>query len=174
MWANFADVADLKIFEQLISVNYLGSVYCTHYALPFLRNTKGLIVVISSLQGKFAVPLHTGYVAAKHALHGFFNTLRIELKPDKVDVLIVAPSWLQGTNLRSRALVTQTNKSFRHRQSESGMTLEQCCQYIKSSMKKRKRELLLPKKARILSFIQAISPSLVDWYIDRRIKKELE
>lgn len=175
MWAQFADVTDLTIFEQLMATNYLGAVYCTHYALPYLRQSKGLIVVISSLQGKFPVPFHTGYSAAKHALHGFFETLRIELRQDQVDILMVAPSWLQGTNLRARAFSVEKNhKAFRHRQSKSGMTLEVCCQYIKTAMSQRKRELLLPKKAKILTWVKAIAPQWVDWYIASRVKKELK
>lgn len=174
MWSEFADITDLNVFQQLLAINYLGAVYCTHYALPYLRQSQGMIVVISSLQGKFAVPFHSGYAAAKHALHGFFDTLRIELQKDKVDVLIVAPSWLQGTRLRANAFGSKEKPSFRHHQSESGMTLTECCKQIKLAMAARKRELLLPKKARILSLIQAFSPQCVDWYIARRVSKELK
>jgi len=63
-----------------MQVNYLGAVYCTHYALPYLKANRGLLVAISSLCGKTAVPTRTGYVASKHAMQGFFDTLRIELR----------------------------------------------------------------------------------------------
>jgi short-subunit dehydrogenase len=65
MWANFEDVRDISFYEQIMRVNYLGSVYCTYYALPFLKKTKGQIVAISSLAGKNGLPKRIGYAASK-------------------------------------------------------------------------------------------------------------
>ena len=56
MWARFEDIADLSILARIMQVNYMGSVYCTHHALPWLRASKGLVVAISSLAGKTGVP----------------------------------------------------------------------------------------------------------------------
>ncbi len=78
MWANFEDVRDIGFYEQIMRVNYLGSVYCTYYALPFLKKTKGQIIGISSLAGRNGIPKRSGYAASKHAMVGFFDTLRIE------------------------------------------------------------------------------------------------
>jgi NAD(P)-dependent dehydrogenase (short-subunit alcohol dehydrogenase family) len=72
MWGNFDSVNDLIIFEQIMRVNYLGSLYCTHYALPFLKQTKGLIVGVSSLAEKAGIHTRSGYVASKHAMKVFF------------------------------------------------------------------------------------------------------
>src|SRR5437868_986476 len=67
MWARFEDIKDLSILERLMQVNYMGSVYCTAHALPYLRESHGLIVGISSLAGRTGVPTRTGYSASKHA-----------------------------------------------------------------------------------------------------------
>jgi len=94
MLGRFDEVTDLGLFERLMRVNYLGSVYCTHFALPLLKQSKGLLVAVTSLTGKTGVPTRTGYAASKHAMHGFFDSLRIELRGSGVDVLVVAPgSW---------------------------------------------------------------------------------
>jgi len=69
----------LDILHNMMQVNYMGSVYCTHYALPHLIKTKGRLVAVSSLTGKSGVPTRSGYAASKHAMAGFFDTLRIEL-----------------------------------------------------------------------------------------------
>src|SRR5215831_1104573 len=66
MWARFEDVQDMSILERIMQVNYMGAVYCTHHALPHLKQSKGRIVGISSLAGKVGVPTRTGYSAAKH------------------------------------------------------------------------------------------------------------
>ena len=94
MWAAFEEVSDLAIFEQIMRTNYLGSVYCTHYALPYLKQSRGQIVGISSLTGKTGVPTRSGYAASKHAMVGFFDSLRIELAPCGVTVSMVYPGFV--------------------------------------------------------------------------------
>ena len=77
-------------------VNYLGSVYCTYHALPHLKQSRGLIVAMSSIAGLVGVPNLSGYAASKHAIIGFFESLRIELSGTGVDVTIVAPDFTQS------------------------------------------------------------------------------
>ncbi len=85
----FVSLDDLTIFEQVIRVNFLGSVYCTHYALPYLKETCGRLVAISSLRGKFPSATADGYGASKHAMAEFFESLRIELADSGVSVTII-------------------------------------------------------------------------------------
>ncbi|MFN2385483.1 MAG: SDR family NAD(P)-dependent oxidoreductase [Thermoanaerobaculia bacterium] len=68
---------DLSLYEKLMRVNFLGAVYPAFYALPHLKKSRGRIAVVSSLAGMTGVPTRTGYAATKHALFGFFNSLRI-------------------------------------------------------------------------------------------------
>jgi NADP-dependent 3-hydroxy acid dehydrogenase YdfG len=97
MWARFAEVTDLAPFEQMMRVNYLGSVYCTHAALPHLLRTRGRIVAVSSLTGRTGVPTRSGYAATKHAMAGFFDSLRIELEGSGVSVTVVYPGFVSRT-----------------------------------------------------------------------------
>ena len=83
MLARFEDVTDLSLYERLMRVNYLGSVYPTFYALPHLKRSRGQIVAVSSLAGLNGVPGRTAYAATKHAQMGFFDSLRIELRDDR-------------------------------------------------------------------------------------------
>ena len=62
-----------------MEVNLYGCVYMTKYALPHLKETKGLIVPINSMSGVCGLADRTAYCASKHAVTGFFNALRIEL-----------------------------------------------------------------------------------------------
>ena len=103
MHANFEDVRDPGIFEKLMRVNYLGSVYCTYYALPYLKHTEGRIIGISSLTGKTGVPTRSGYAASKHAMAGFFDSLRIEAAPSRVSVTMIYPGFV-ATAVRAQAL----------------------------------------------------------------------
>jgi NAD(P)-dependent dehydrogenase (short-subunit alcohol dehydrogenase family) len=103
MWTNFEDVTDTSIFEKLMRLNYLGSVYCTYYALPHLKKSKGLVVAVSSVAGIAGVPTRTGYAASKHALFGFFDSLRIELEGTGVGVTMIAPDFVLS-EIHRRAL----------------------------------------------------------------------
>jgi NAD(P)-dependent dehydrogenase (short-subunit alcohol dehydrogenase family) len=94
MWAYFDEVTDLSIFEQIMQVNYFGSLYCTYFALPHLKAAHGQIVAVSSLTGKNGVPTRSGYAASKHAMVGFFDTLRIELADNGVAVTMIYPDFV--------------------------------------------------------------------------------
>lgn len=100
--ARFADTR-AEVFERVMAVNFFGSLYCTQVALPRLKATRGLIVVVESLAGVSPLLGRSAYCASKHALHGLFTTLRAELRPDGVQVMIACPGFVQ-TNLQLRAL----------------------------------------------------------------------
>jgi len=103
MWARLDEVEDLSIYERLMKLNYLGSVYCTYYALDHLKASNGLIVGVSSIAGMTGVPSRTGYAATKHAQFGFFDSLRIELADSGVDIVMIAPDFVV-TEIHKRAL----------------------------------------------------------------------
>jgi NAD(P)-dependent dehydrogenase (short-subunit alcohol dehydrogenase family) len=68
MWTRLDEIEDLSIFERLMRLNYLGSVYPTFHALPHLKRAQGRIVAVASMAGLIGVPTRTGYSAAKHAV----------------------------------------------------------------------------------------------------------
>lgn len=86
MWARFGDLKDPALIEQIMKVNFLGAMYCTYYALPYLKPTQGRIANISSMADKLIAPGNIGYVASKHAMEGFFESLRAEVADDGVSV----------------------------------------------------------------------------------------
>lgn len=84
------DVIPVDAIRRIMEVNFMGAVQATAAALPSLRRTHGLVVAVSSLQGLFAFPNAAGYAASKHAMQGFFDSLRLDLT-GAVDVLVVSP-----------------------------------------------------------------------------------
>jgi NAD(P)-dependent dehydrogenase (short-subunit alcohol dehydrogenase family) len=102
MWARFEDIQDLSILERIMRVNYMGAVYCTRHSLPYLRASKGVLVGVSSLAGRTGVPTRTGYSASKHAMTGFFDSLRIELADSGVAVTMIYPGFV-STGIRENA-----------------------------------------------------------------------
>ena len=162
MWANFEDVSDISFYEQIMRVNYLGSVYCTYYALPFLKKTKGQIIGISSLAGKNGIPKRSGYAASKHAMVGFFDTLRIELAEYGISVTMIYPDFV-ATETRKRALGADGKPIGKSPVRESEvMSAEKCAKLIIQAAATRKRELIMTWRGKVGLWVKLIAPGVVD------------
>ncbi|HEV3137729.1 MAG TPA: SDR family oxidoreductase, partial [Pirellulales bacterium] len=130
MVASFETVTDLSLFERIMAVNYLGAVYCTNFALPHLKKRQGLVVAISSLQGKTGFPNSTAYAASKHATQGFFDSLRIELNGSGVGVLVVSPGPV-ATRIHTHRLGGDGQLSGdESRSNDGGMPVAECARQI--------------------------------------------
>lgn len=163
MWGRFDELQDLSIIDRIMRINYLGAVYCTHYALPHLKTSRGLLVAVSSLTGIFGVPTRSAYAASKHAMQGFFDSLRVELRDTGVDVLVVSPGFV-ATGIRARALGRDGQSlgvSPRNEATET-MPLDVCVDQIVRAMEGRRRELVMTARARFGRWMMLIAPDLVD------------
>jgi NAD(P)-dependent dehydrogenase (short-subunit alcohol dehydrogenase family) len=170
MWGSFDAVNDLGIFEQIMRTNYLGSLYCTHYALPFLKQTKGLIVGVSSLAGKAGIPTRSGYAASKHAMTGFFDSLRIELEPFGVGVTMIYPGFV-ASDVRARALGPDGKPLVTSPVREGEvMMVETCARLMVSAMTRRKREVVMTLRGKLGQWLKLIAPGVVDRVASQAIK----
>ena len=169
MWANFEDVSDISFYEQMMRVNYLGSVYCTYYALPFLKKTKGQIIGISSLAGRNGIPKRSGYAASKHAMVGFFDTLRIEIAEYGIGVTMIYPGFI-ATETRKRALGADGKPIGKSSVREDEvMSAERCAKLIIQAAATRKRELIMTWRGKVGLWVKLIAPGAVD----RMVKKAI-
>ena len=160
--SRFDALHDLTLFEKVIQVNFLGSVYCTHYALPYLKETRGRLVGISSLRGKFPSATADGYGASKHAMAGFFDSLRIELADSGVSVTMIYPGWV-STGISSRALMADGNLTGKISVHEKdAMRVETCARMIIQAAKKRKREVVMTLQGKFGLWLRLIAPGVVD------------
>ncbi len=85
---------EVGVIRRVVDVNFFGAVNCTKAALPSLLERRGRIIVTSSVAGVAPLVGRTGYAASKHALHGFFDSLRAEHRDDGLRVLVVCPSFV--------------------------------------------------------------------------------
>lgn len=97
----------MAVYEKLMDVNYLGTIALTKAILPYFINSRqGHFVTVTSLMGKLGSPLRSGYCGAKHALHGFFDVLRMEHEKDGVQVTLICPGFVQ-TNIARNAITAE-------------------------------------------------------------------
>jgi len=162
MWSLFEDVTDLSVFENLMRLNYLGSVYCTFYALPQLKKSRGVIVGVASVAGMVGVPTRTGYAATKHAQFGFFDSLRIELDGSGVDVVMIAPDFVV-TEIHKRALKGDGSPLVKSPIKEGKvMTAQECAMLIVDAMEKRKRLVIGSMRGKLGRWVKLIAPKVID------------
>lgn len=101
---SLAENTTIEVDKRLMDINYLGTVALTKALLPhFIENQKGHFVVTTSIVGRIGTPLRSSYAASKHALHGFFDSLRAEVFKYNIDVTIVCPGFVT-TNISKNAL----------------------------------------------------------------------
>jgi short-subunit dehydrogenase len=171
MWARFEDIEDMSILERIMQVNYMGSVYCTRHALPHLRETRGRIVAVASLAGLVGVPTRTGYSASKHAMRGFFDSLRIELADSGITVTMIYPGFV-STGIRENAsgpdgkpiLVSPVKEG-------EVMSVEDCARRIVTAIEGREREVVMTARGKMGLWLKLLAPSFVDRLARRAIER---
>jgi short-subunit dehydrogenase len=162
MIACFEDVADLSGYERLMRVNYLGCVFTTYHALGELRKSRGRIGVVSSLTGLTGVPTRTAYAASKHALFGFYDSLRIELLGSGVSVTLVAPDFVVS-QIQRRALGPDGEPLGRTPLVESKiMSAERCAAIIVRALERRQRLAFTSVRGRFGRLLRVFAPGVID------------
>lgn len=171
MWSRLDALEDPEVLERLMRVNYLGSAWTTLAALPHLRRDRGLIVAVASVAGFTGLPERTGYAASKHAMMGFFESLRIELYGSGVDVTIVAPDFVVS-EIHRRALGRdgQPLKTSPMREAKI-MSAADCARLIHRAIARRQRLLITSWRAWLGYRVRPLVPRLIDAIASRAIRR---
>ena len=171
MGARFDELADASVLERIVRINYLGPAWLTGAALPQLKTSRGRIVVVSSLAGLTGVPTRTGYAASKHALHGFFDSLRIELAGSGISVTLVCPDFVQS-EIHRRALGPDGKAVGKSPlREERIMSASQCARLILAAARARRRMALLSLRGRLGRYAQVFAPGLIDRIAARAVAR---
>jgi short-subunit dehydrogenase len=171
MWARLDELADRSILEQLMRVNYLGYAWIAAEALPALKARRGRVVVVSSLAGLTGVPTRTGYAATKHALHGFFDSLRVELAGTGVTVTLVCPDFVVS-EIHRRAFGPDGRPLGETPMAESKiMSTAACARAILRAARARRRLALLSWRGRIGRWVRLVAPGLIDRIAARAVAR---
>jgi len=163
----FADqLKDMSIFTTLMATNFFGVLWMTAYALPALkRSIQGKIIAISSIQGKVPLPGRTGYIASKFALHGLMDSLRQELRPDKVSVLIACPGPVQ-TEINTTRLGTEGKTVALDM--KKAMPVDECVRRILAAAACHQREELFVPLQKIAPYLVTLVPRITELIAQNR------
>ncbi len=171
MWSRFDALTDLSIFERLMEVNYLAPVRLTALALPHLKQSKGLLVAVASLAGLTGVPERSGYAASKHAMIGFFDSLRIELARSGVDVSVIAPDFVVS-EIHKRAIGPDGEPLGESPMVKSKiMTAEECARRIARAIARRERQVLMSTRGKLGRWLKLLAPSVIDRIAAKAIRQ---
>ncbi|WP_449415219.1 SDR family oxidoreductase [Ochrobactrum teleogrylli] len=172
--ANFAEIKpeDLQWMHDLMELNYFGSVWPIHAALPHLAMTRGRIAVVSSVAGLIGVPGRSAYSGTKFALSGFCEALRSELEPSGISVTIVYPGVVKtdirkvGYGASGEALGTSGVRE------DDMMSVEEAVRLMLNGLRMRKREVLMTRQMRLGRWLKLIAPRVVDRMALKALKPE--
>lgn len=166
---SYAAETPLDIDRRIMEVNYFGTVALTKAVLPYmLEKRSGAVIVISSISGKFGFYLRSAYSASKHALHGFFESLRMEVWKDNVHVMLVCPGKIR-TNISIHALKAdgQSFNQMDEGQAE-GLPAEVCAARIIKGLLAREEEVFIGGPEMKAVWIKRLFPRLFSRLIRRQ------
>lgn len=151
----------IEVDQRLMNINFLGTVALSKALIPhMIKQGGGHLVIISSLVGKFGTRFRSGYAASKHALHGYFDSLRAELYPDKVKITIVCPGFIK-TKVSVNALTGDGSAQNTMDDAQAkGMSPEVCAQKISRAISKQKEEVYIGGKETWGVILKRLAPKL--------------
>lgn len=157
-------IADTQfdVFKKLIEIDYLGTVALSRALLPFfIKQGGGHYVVVSSVMGKYGSPFRSGYAAAKHALHGFFDVMRMEHQKDNIYVTMICPGFVRTpiamNSLRGDGSVLGVDDLA----TRKGMKVEDFAQKMFRSVEQKKWEVSFGGKERLGVYLKRLSNKLL-------------
>jgi len=154
-----------------MDVNYFAPVRLTALALPHLKASKGLLVAVASLAGITGVPERSGYAASKHAMIGFFDSLRIELAGSGVDVTVVAPDFVV-TEIHKRAIGPDGEPLGESPMKQDRiMTADACAARIARAIERRERQVLMSLRGKFGRWLKLLAPGVIDRIAAKAIRE---
>jgi short-subunit dehydrogenase len=171
MRAVFAET-DIAVIARLMDINFWGTVYCTKFALPFLLQSRGSVVGVSSIAGFKGLPGRTGYSASKFAIHGFLETLRIENLKTGLHVMIACPGFT-SSNIRKTALAADGSQQGESPRDEASMMpAEEVAKRIARGVIDRKKILIMTTQGKMTVLLNKFFPFFMDKLVFNHMAKE--
>lgn len=167
---SFIQETPYEVHQLIFQVNYFSNVQLIKQLLPMMIEQGGAhLAVTGSITGKFGFPLRSAYSASKHALHGFFETLRLEHREDAIHVSMILPGRV-NTNISLNAVNAEGKKHGKMDDGQAGgISSTQCAKKYLKAIEKGKKEVLIGGKELMMVHIRRFFPALF-YRISQKIK----
>jgi dehydrogenase/reductase SDR family protein 7B len=158
---DFAEFTDVDVYRKIMETNFFGTVALTKCLIPFMKTQGGgHFTVLSSLSGKYGIPKLSAYSASKHALHGFFESLRSEIYPHNIRITMVIPGVIKtdivANGIDGAGSAGTKNLSI----NVNGINPAICAQKILAGIRKEKQEVLIGGMETMSVYIKRFFPAL--------------
>ena len=164
---SFAKDTSIDVDKRIMKTNYIGTISLTKTVLPhFIERQQGHFVVTTSIVGKIGTPLRSTYAASKHALHGFFDSLRAELYNDNIDVTLVCPGYVT-TNISINALLGDgTKQQTMDKATANGIKPTRFAKLMAKAISKKRQEVYIAgAKEKLGVYVKRWVPKLYSFMV---------
>ncbi|MFN3690143.1 MAG: SDR family oxidoreductase [Fimbriimonadales bacterium] len=161
---------DFSVVRRIMEVNYFSVISLTKTVLPYMiERGSGHIAVVSSLLGKFSTPRQSAYCASKHALHGYFDSLRTEVYDQGIRITLICPGFVR-TEVSLHALRGDGQEyGVLDNRIAQGMPAAVCARHILNALHKGKEEVYIARYEKIALYLKRFAPGLLSKLM-RRVK----
>lgn len=159
-------------YRTIMEINFFGVVALTQAVLPvMIKQQSGSIAVTSSVSGKLGTPMRSGYCASKHALHGFFDSLRAEVFKDNIQVTLVCPGYI-STDISKNAIAADGTTHGKMDQNQlQGLSPEECAIQVVRAIKQGKEEIYIGGKETWGIYIKRFFPKVLSRIVRKQAPK---
>jgi short-subunit dehydrogenase len=152
----------IEVDKKLMEIDYLGTVALSKALLPhFVANQSGHYVVVSSLMGKFSSPFRSAYCGAKHALHGFFDALRLEHDKDHIKVTMICPGFVNTDVARNALTADGSKQGYQDDMTQNGLDVDVFVKRMLKAIQKEKYEAYIGKFEAFGVYVKRFFPKLL-------------
>lgn len=160
---SFVVDTDIAVDKKIMDINFFGTIALSKALLPhFIHNKSGHFVVISSIVGKIGTPRRSTYAASKHALHGFFDSLRAEQHSNNIKVTLACPGYVK-TNVSINALTADGSPQNKMDNTTSnGLLSDVFARRLIRAVEKEKEEVYIAQlREKMAIYLKRFSPGIL-------------
>jgi len=157
-----------EVSRKVFEINFFGTIELTRLVVPtMLQQKSGHIMTISSVVGKFGTPYRSTYSASKHALQGYFDSLRFEVEKEGIDVTLICPGFIRTDVTRNALTADGKPQNTMDKKTAAGMSPDKFAKKVVKVMRKRKKEAYIGGSELLAIYLKRYIPSLFRWIIAR-------
>lgn len=157
-----------EVERKILETNFFSAVALTKKVLPaMIKNGGGNIAVTSSITGKFGFKLRSSYSASKHALQGYFESMRLELLDKNIYITIACPGQIKTGISRSALVKDGSIHGKMDEGQQTGMSVERCSEKYIRAIEKNRKEVLIGGKELTMVYLKRYLPFLFNRIVGR-------